>query len=130
MRSNSSFPTRGLARIFAFFAVGACIATTSHLFAVTGVFQGRVVEGTKREAGKYIYVAGRTGYLRRVNIQKCRVRFDSGVPAAERVHNPSDYLRDDAEIRVSANQSENGEWVALEIVILKLPVLDKARLLT
>jgi hypothetical protein len=100
------------------------------LFAIRGVFQGRVVEGTKREAGKYIYVAGRGGYLRRVNIEKCRVSFDSGVPTSERVRNASEYLRDDAEVRITADQAQNGEWVAIEVLILKLPVLDKARLRT
>src|SRR5437868_10733149 len=50
------------------------------VFSITGTFQGRVVEGTKREAGKYIYVAGRGGLMRRVNIQKCRVRFGADVP--------------------------------------------------
>ena len=89
-----------------------------------------MVEGNKLEAGKYIYVAGPSGSLRRVNIQKCRVRFDSGVPAGERTHSASDSLRESAEIRVRAEQSQNGEWVAIEILILKLPALDKARLLT
>lgn len=88
------------------------------------------MEGTKHEVGKYIYIAGRSGYLRRVNIQKCQIRFGTGVPAAERVRSASDYLREDAEVRVTADQSENGEWIAIEVLILKLPVLDKTRLLT
>jgi hypothetical protein len=100
------------------------------LLAIRGVFQGRVVEGSKHEAGKYIYIAGRSGYLRRVNIQKCQIRFGNGVPAAERVRSASDYLRDDAEVRVTADQSDNGEWIAIEVLILKLPILDKTRFLT
>jgi hypothetical protein len=96
-------------------------------FAVRGMFEGRVVEGNKHEAGKYIYVAGRSGYLRRVNIQKCRVRFDRSLPASERVGSAARYLRDNAQIRVIADQSNDGEWVAIDVIILKLPVLDTAR---
>ena len=75
-------------------------------------------------------MAGRGGYLRRVNIEKCRVRFDSGVPASQRVGSAAEYLRDDAEVRITAEQAQNGEWIAIEVLILKLPILDKARLLT
>ena len=99
------------------------------LFATKGVFQGRVVEGTKREAGKYIYVAGRSGYMRRVNIQQCHVRFDSGIPASQRVQSAAESLHESAEILVTAEEGRNGEWVASDIVILKLPKIDKVRLL-
>ena len=99
------------------------------LFATKGVFQGLVVEGTKREAGRYIYVAGRGGSMRRVNIQKCRVRFGADVPPSQRVANASESLKDSAEVRVTAEQGNDGEWVASDIVILKLPAIDKARLL-
>jgi len=98
-------------------------------FATKGVFQGRVVEGSKREAGRYIYVAGRGGYMRRVNIQRCRVRFGVDVPPSQRVANASDSLKDSAEVRVTAEQGNDGEWTASEIVILKLPEVDKVRLL-
>jgi len=99
------------------------------LFATAGTFQGRVVEGTKREAGRYIYVAGRGGFMRRVNIQKCRVRFGADVPPSQRVASASESLKDSAEVRVIAEQGKDGEWMASEIVILKLPEVDKARLL-
>ncbi|HWC16827.1 MAG TPA: hypothetical protein VG498_07415 [Terriglobales bacterium] len=104
-------------------------ASTLPLFATKGIFQGRVVEGTKREAGKYIYVAGPSGYLRRVNIQRCRVRFDTTIPASQRVQSAAESLRDSAEIQVVADQGRNGEWVASDIVILKLPEVDKVKLL-
>ena len=98
-------------------------------FATKGVFQGRVVEGSKREAGRYIYVAGRGGYMRRVNIQKCRVIFGADVPPSQRVASASDSLKDSAEVRVTAEQGKDGEWMASEIVILKMPAVDKVRLL-
>ena len=88
-----------------------------------------MVEGTKREAGRYIYVAGRGGFMRRVNIQKCRVRFGADVPPSQRVASASESLKDSAEVRVIAEQGKDGEWMASDIVILKLPEVDKARLL-
>ena len=105
------------------------VFTSLPVFATTGVFQGRVVEGTKREAGRYIYVAGRGGYMRRVNIQKCRVIFGADVPPSQRVASASDSLKDSAEVRVTAEQGKDGEWMASEIVILKMPAVDKVRLL-
>jgi hypothetical protein len=98
------------------------------LFATKGVFQGRVVEGSKKEAGRYIYVAGRGGYMRRVNIQRCRVLFGVDVPPSQRVASASESLKDSAEVRVTAEQGKDGEWMASEIVILKLPAVDKVRL--
>ena len=87
------------------------------------------MEGTKREAGKYIYVAGKTGMMRRVNIQNCRVRFDTSVPLTQRSRSASESLRESAEVRVTAEQGEDGEWIATDVVILKLPAIDKVRLL-
>ena len=105
-----------------------CLFATIPLLATKGVFQGLVVEGTKREAGKYIYVAGKTGYLRRVNIQRCRVRFGDGVPSSQRLQSASESLRDNAEIRVTAEEDSHGEWIATDIVILKLPGVDQVKL--
>ena len=67
--------------------------------------------------------------MRRVNIQKCRVRFGADVPPSQRVASASESLKDSAEVRVIAEQGKDGEWMASEIVILKLPEVDKARLL-
>lgn len=129
VRGHSSLISRE-GRICRRLVFACCLTLTLPLFAIRGVFQGRVVEGNKREAGKYIYIAGRSGYLRRVNIQKCQVRFDNGVPPSQRIRSAAEYLRDDAEVRITADQAENGEWVAIEVLILKLPALDKARLVT
>lgn len=99
-------------------------------FATKGIFQGRVVAGTDHEAGKYIYVEAQRGYLRRVNIEKCRVIFDHGVAASQRVRNAAEALRDGAEVRVVAEQREQGDWVASEIVILKPAAIDQVQLRT
>jgi hypothetical protein len=94
-------------------------------FATLGVFQGKVVEGSKREAGTYIYVQGRNGMLRRVNIRSARVRFAEAVAPREKVAKPSEYLLEGAEVLVSAEQNNAGEWQAKEITILRLPRVQK-----
>ena len=66
--------------------------------------------------------------MRRVNIQKCRVRFGADVPPSQRVASASESLKDSAEVRVTAEQDNEGEWMASEIVILKLPEIVRARL--
>lgn len=121
--------TRCKSRLCRLSVLFACFLAVIPAFATKGVFQGLVVEGTKHEAGKYIYVAGPSGSMRRVNIQNCRVRFDAAVPPAQRVRSASESLRDNAEVRVTAEQKQDGEWVAIEIVILKPPAIDKIRLL-
>ena len=65
--------------------------------------------------------------MRRVNIQSCRVRFDAGIPASQRVRSATESLRESAQVRVTAEQRDNGEWVATDILILKLPEVDKLR---
>src|SRR5437764_598488 len=75
-----------------------CIAVSIPAFATKGMFQGRVVEGTKHELGKYIYIEGRAGLMRRVNIQSCRVRFDSSIPPSQRVRSASESLHESAQV--------------------------------
>ena len=115
-------------QLFRFVALVLTLLLTAPVFATRGVFQGRVVEGTKREQGKYIYVAGPTGMMRRVNIQNCRIRFDGSVPPRQRVGDASESLKESAEVRVTADQRENGDWVATEILILEVPQMDRVRL--
>jgi hypothetical protein len=128
MRSHSECRAQGGHHLYRISVLAVCLAAAIPLFATKGVFQGRVVEGTKHEAGKFIYVAGPSGYMRRVNIERCRVQFAAGVAASERVRSAAESLRDSAEVRVTAEQSANGEWVASDILILKLPKVDKVRL--
>jgi hypothetical protein len=128
MRSHSDCRTRRGYRISRLSLGLLCLAVAIPVFATKGIFQGRVVEGTKRETGRYIYVAGRSGYMRRVNIERCRVQFGAGIAASQRVRSAAESLRDSAEVRVTAEQSANGEWIATDILILKLPEADKVRL--
>src|SRR5215469_3490626 len=129
MRAHSDLRIRRRASSLRALFLTVVLTGALPLFATKGVFQGLVVEGTKREAGRYVYVAGRGGSMRRVNIQKCRVRFGADVPPSQRVANAFESLKDSAEVRVTAEQGNDGEWVASDRVILKLPAINKARLL-
>lgn len=128
MRGYSSHSLGKPIRLFRLSALALALTLAVPVFATIGVFQGRVVEGTKREQGKYIYVVGPTGMMRRVNIQSCRIRFDASVPPGQRVGDASESLKESAEVRVTADQRDNGEWVATEILILRVPQVDRVQL--
>src|SRR5262249_36681510 len=85
-----------------------------------GIFQGLVVQGSSREAGKYIYVQGKNGNLRRVKITDATVTYADSIPVSQRIKSPVECLREHPEVRVTAEQGKDGEWKAREIVILRL----------
>jgi len=85
-----------------------------------GSFRGTIVDGPHDAAGKnWIYVQGRNGMARRVEISHARVVYDESVPSATRLAKPKDALTAGAEVRVTAEQGSDGEWRASEVEILK-----------
>ncbi len=86
-----------------------------------GIFEGRVVQGTSREAGTYIYVQSKNGNMRRVRIKGARVYYADSVPAIQRTRAAAECLREPSQVRITAEQNKNGEWNAREIMILRLP---------
>jgi hypothetical protein len=96
------------------------LATTLLLNAGTpGSFRGTIVDGASPEKG-WIYVQGRNGMARRVNIAHARVAYDEDVPASERRPKAEDGLLVGTEVRVTAEQGSDGEWRASEMEILKV----------
>jgi hypothetical protein len=83
-----------------------------------GSFRGTIVDGPSMQKG-WIYVQGRNGMARRVEIAHAQVTYDDDVPAAERGAKPEDALVVGAEVRVTAEQGSDGEWRASEVEILK-----------
>jgi hypothetical protein len=83
-----------------------------------GSFRGTVVDGPSAPKG-WIYVQGRNGMARRVEIAHARVAYDEAVPAAERRSKPEDALVIGTEVRVTAEQGSDGEWKASDVEILK-----------
>jgi hypothetical protein len=85
-----------------------------------GIFQGLVIPGSSREAGKYIYVQGRNGSLRRVKITGAKVSYADSIPLSQRIKSPIECLQEHPEVKVTAEQGGSGEWKAREIVIMRL----------
>jgi hypothetical protein len=68
-----------------------------------GSFRGKVVEGVQgsRDAG-WLYVQGRNGNIRRVDISHATVGYDEAVPAHQRKPSAREQLTPGAKVRVTA----------------------------
>lgn len=92
---------------------------------IVGVFQGRIVQpsGMTREEG-ILYVRARNGMARKVKVEKAVVvEYDEDVPKPQRRRSAAQSLCENTLIRVTAEQSEqeDGEWKAINILILAEP---------
>lgn len=89
--------------------------------AASGEFRGVIAASHfVKPSEKWIFVQGRNGLLRKVNITRARVVYDDAVPVDQRRERPSYSLIEGAEVRVNAKQDADGEWNALQIVIMKM----------
>jgi hypothetical protein len=84
-----------------------------------GTFRGVVIHGPDITPG-WIYLKGANGQVRRVGIGKAQVVYADGFPAAQRHKVPSESIANGAEVRVTAQQDKDGEWLATKIEILSL----------
>jgi hypothetical protein len=84
-----------------------------------GSFRGTIVDGPSAAKG-WIYVQGRNGMARRVEIAHAHVTYDEEVPATQRRSKAEDGLVVGTEVRVTAEQGSDGEWKASEVEILKV----------
>jgi hypothetical protein len=85
-----------------------------------GSFRGTIVDGPHSAVGKHwIYVQGRNGMARRVDVSHAQVAYDEGVPTEVRLPRAEDALIAGAEVRVTAEQGSDGEWTATKVEILK-----------
>jgi hypothetical protein len=101
-------------------ALGALLPALAAAGAV-GMFGGKVVQGAAQNPpGKWVYIKGRGGSLRRVEVSKARFDYAASVPRAARAGNPADDLKDGTVVQVSAEQDDSGEWIARSILILQL----------
>ena len=100
------------------------------LNASPGSFRGVIVRGPDDNPG-WIWVKGANGMLRKVGVQGARVVYDDAVPNNDRERQPQMSIKSGAEIRVTANQDDNGDWRATKIEILKIksaePVIEPSR---
>src|SRR5262252_2289292 len=90
---------------------------------IAGSFRGTIVDPPNAPARKnWIYVQGRNGMARRVDISRASITYDEDVPAANRRSNPTEALAPGVEVRVTAEQDSDGEWKASRVEILKAAV--------
>ncbi len=82
-----------------------------------GIFEGELLDGP--QAG-WLYVKGRNGMLRRVEIAQARIVYGSSVPVERREPDPSDELVKGAVVKVTAEQGADGEWRAREVLLVHL----------
>jgi hypothetical protein len=85
---------------------------------VPGSFRGTIIAGPHSSTGNWIYVQGRNGAARRVEVSGAHVEYDEDAPPAARSRAPQDALVVGADVRVTAEQGSDGEWKATRIEIL------------
>lgn len=100
--------------------LSAAILTLASFAGTPGTFRGVVVQGPASARVKgWIFVQGKNGMLRRVEIQKAKVDYDEEYPQNKRQASPREALKEGVEIRVTAEQGSDGEWHASQIEIVE-----------
>ena len=88
--------------------------------ATAGSFRGTVVEGEKGVPHQgWLFVRGRNGSIRRVDISQSAIAYDESVPADQRKSSAREQLAIGAEVRITAEQDSDGEWRASRVEIVK-----------
>jgi hypothetical protein len=95
--------------------LAACVLVLSPVVQgkILGVFQGTIIKASKQ----YLYVQGKSGFVRKVNVMHAVVEYDEQFPARSRRSRPSDGLKVAALVRITAEQ-KNQSWHASEVLIL------------
>jgi hypothetical protein len=81
---------------------------------ILGVFQGKII---KTSNARLLFVQGKSGFVRRVDIRRATVEYDDDFPAAARTSRPQDALKVTTEVRITAEQKKD-VWLADEVLIL------------
>jgi hypothetical protein len=84
---------------------------------ILGVFQGKIIKATKSGGKTYLFVQGRSGFVRKVDVAHATVEYDDDFPPAGRSQHPVDALTVATNIRVVAEQKKDN-WLADEVLIL------------
>ena len=88
---------------------------------VTGSFRGRVIDGPEgKKASGWLYLESRNHMIRRVEISRAKVTYAESVPREQQAEPAHRALIQGAEVRLTAEQSSDGEWSASEIEILQV----------
>ena len=77
--------------------------------ATPGSFRGVVVRGPASDRSDgWIFVKGKNGMLRRVEIRQANVHYELQYPLDKRERSPRRALKEGVEIRVTATQGKDG----------------------
>ena len=75
-----------------------------------GSFRGTVVEGDEGVPSEgWLYVRGRNGSIRRVDISNASIGYDESVPRDQQKPTAREHLQPGADVRVTAEQDSRGE---------------------
>jgi len=84
-----------------------------------GTFRGVLVEGpTSSRSEGWVFVKGKNGLLRKVEIKRADVRYEENFPEEKRKKAPKLALKPGIEVRVTATQGSDGEWHASQVEIV------------
>jgi hypothetical protein len=94
---------------------------------ILGVFQGKIIKATKSGGKSYLFVQGRSGFVRKVDVAHATVEYDDDFPVSGRSAHPMDALIVATNVRVVAEQKKDN-WLADEVLILPPTSDDKPEL--
>jgi hypothetical protein len=99
-----------------FMMVGLCLSATA---GTPGTFRGVLVDGpSASRSDGWVFVKGKNGMLRKVEIKRADVHYEETFPEAKRKGTPKAALKPGIEVRVTATQESDGEWHASEVEIV------------
>jgi hypothetical protein len=100
----------------------ACLLILPAFASTPASFRGKVIEfPTEKSASGMIFVMGRNGALRRVQVGNAHVSYSEHIPAKFRHKQASQSLKHGADVRVEAEENGHGLWRARSIEILGVP---------
>jgi len=88
--------------------------------ATPGSFRGTVVEGESGAPKQgWLYVRGRNGSIRRVDVTQASFAYDEDVETDQRKRPAREAAGIGADVRVTAEQGSDGEWRASRVEVVK-----------
>jgi hypothetical protein len=96
-----------------------CVLSLAVFAGTPGTFRGVLVDGpATTHADGWVFVKGKNGMLRKVEIRRADVHYEEGFPQEKRKRTPKLALKPGIEVRVTATQESDGEWHATEVEIV------------
>src|SRR5690348_9696536 len=92
-----------------------------YVFAGTpGTFRGVVVRTPEGDNSGRVYLLGRNGLVRRVDVSRSPISYGDSVGPRDRSKSPRESVVPGSELRVTAEPDEDGEWRAIRVEVLRV----------